>query len=78
VELGNEGLEFGWADGGSNIRAGARVVGFSEWPFPLLAPIPLPFPLPLPFVVPFPLLLTFVVLDRVASPLSIDRSRTAG
>jgi hypothetical protein len=77
VELGNEGLEFGWAVGGSNIRAGVRVVDeLSEWLFPLLAPFP--FPLPLPFVVPFPLLLPFVALGRVASPLSDERSRTAG
>ena len=79
MELGNEGLEFGWADGGSNIRAGVRVVDeLSEWPFPLLAPFPLPFPFPLPLVVPFPFPLPFAALDRVASPVSIDRSRTAG
>jgi hypothetical protein len=56
VELGNEGLEFGWAVGGSNIRAGVRAVELSEWPFPLLAPFPFPFPFPfpLPLVLPFP------------------------
>ena len=75
MEFGNEGLEFGWAVGGSNIRAGVRVVDeLSEWPFPLLAP----FPFPLPLVLPFPLLLPFVVFGRVASPLSDERSRTAG
>jgi hypothetical protein len=83
VELGNEGLEFGWAVGGSNIRAGVRVVDeLSEWLFPLLAPLPMPFPLPLPFPLvvplPFPLLLPFVAVVRVLSPVSIERSRTAG
>jgi hypothetical protein len=79
VELGNEGLEFGWAVGGSDIRAGVRVVDeLSEWLFPLLAPLPCPLPLSLPFVVPFPLLLPFVAFGRVTSPLSDERSRTAG
>jgi hypothetical protein len=83
VELGNEGLEFGWGIGGSSIRAGVRVVDeLSEWLFPLLAPFPMPFPLPLPLPLvvplPFPLLLPFVVFGRVASPLSDERSRTAG
>jgi len=76
VELGNEGLEFGWAFGGSDIRDGVRVVEFSEWPLPLLAPFP--FPLPLPFVLPLPLILPFVALGRVASPLSEEGFRTAG
>jgi len=68
---------------GANIRAGVRLVDeLSEWPFPLLAPFPFPVPFPLPFpfpfVLPLPLLLPLIALDRVASPVSDDKSRTAG